>query len=94
MIKNLIPIGNSLGLIIDRPILNLLNIDRDTELEITTDGKTLTIQPVGMETRKKSAAKSSAAKGKTTSPAADDEQSPTVKDAARSFLDEFRDALK
>ncbi len=45
MIKNLTAIGNSLGLIIDRPILDLLGITRDTPLEITTDGVGLTIRP-------------------------------------------------
>ncbi len=47
MIKTLRPVGNSLGLIIDRPILELLGIDRDTQLQITTDGKILYIEPVG-----------------------------------------------
>lgn len=46
MIKNLSAIGNSLGLIIDRPILELLGITRDTPLEITTDGTSLMIRPV------------------------------------------------
>ena len=46
MRKKLKPIGNSLGLIIERPILELLNIDQNTELEITTDGNGLYIRPV------------------------------------------------
>jgi antitoxin MazE len=46
MIKTLRPIGNSLGLIIDRAILELLKIDRDTPLEIRTDGESLIIRPV------------------------------------------------
>jgi antitoxin component of MazEF toxin-antitoxin module len=46
MIKQLTKIGNSLGLIIDRPILELLKIDRETQLEISTDGKGLVIRPV------------------------------------------------
>ena len=45
MTKTLTAIGNSLGLIIERPILDLLKIDRDTPLEITTDGKGLYIKP-------------------------------------------------
>ena len=45
MTKTLTAIGNSLGLIIDRPILELLKIDKDTPLEIETDGKSLTIRP-------------------------------------------------
>jgi hypothetical protein len=46
MIKTLRPVGNSLGLIIDRPILELLGIDRGTPLRLTTDGKVLHIEPV------------------------------------------------
>jgi antitoxin MazE len=46
MIKTLTPIGNSLGIIIDRPILELLRIDRETPLEITTDGKGFYVRPV------------------------------------------------
>ena len=47
MIKTLRPVGNSLGLIIDRPILELLGIDRQTQLHLKTDGKILYIEPVG-----------------------------------------------
>ena len=46
MRKKLTAIGNSLGLVIEKPILELLEIDRDTELEIRTDGTGLIIQPV------------------------------------------------
>lgn len=46
MRKNLSVIGNSLGLVIEKPILELLNITRDTELEVTTDGKRLIVEPV------------------------------------------------
>lgn len=46
MVKTLSVIGNSLGLIIERPILDLLNIDRDTKLEVRTDGEALIIRPV------------------------------------------------
>jgi len=49
MTKTLTAIGNSLGLIIERPILDLLKIDRDTPLEITTDGKGLYIKPAGID---------------------------------------------
>ncbi|HWO24685.1 MAG TPA: hypothetical protein VNO30_38345 [Kofleriaceae bacterium] len=45
MIKKLSAVGNSLGLIIERPILELLGIDRDTELEVKTDGEALIIRP-------------------------------------------------
>ena len=46
LLKKLAPIGNSLGLVLERPILDLLGIDRDTMLEIRTDGDTLVIKPV------------------------------------------------
>ena len=51
MLKKLSAIGNSLGLVIEKPILELLKIDRETELEVTTDGTRLIIEPV--EVRKK-----------------------------------------
>ena len=46
MKKKLTTVGNSLALIIDRPILELLGIDAETELDIRTDGKGLNIRPV------------------------------------------------
>lgn len=46
MVKKLSPVGNSLGLIIDRPILELLDINKDTPLEFRTDGEALIIRPV------------------------------------------------
>jgi antitoxin MazE len=46
MRKNLSAIGNSLGIVIEKPILELLNITRDTVLEVTTDGSRLIIEPV------------------------------------------------
>lgn len=46
MRKNLSAIGNSLGIVIEKPILELLGITRDTELEVTTDGTRLIVEPV------------------------------------------------
>lgn len=46
MVKTLSPIGNSLGLIIDKAILDLLGIARDTPLDIKTDGEALIIRPI------------------------------------------------
>jgi len=45
MIKKLTVIGNSLGLIIEKPILELVGIDKDSPLEVTTDGEGLIIRP-------------------------------------------------
>ncbi len=59
MKKKLSAVGNSYGLVIEKPILELLDIDRDTELEMTTDGKCLIIMPIrtGKKSLKASAAK-------------------------------------
>lgn len=46
MRKKLSAIGNSLGIVIEKPILELLDIDRDTELDMKTDGNRLIIEPV------------------------------------------------
>lgn len=46
MIKKLTAIGHSLGIILDRPVLDLLNINRETELTVTTDGDALILRPV------------------------------------------------
>jgi len=46
MIKKLTKHGNSLALVIDRPVLDLLKIDAETPLEITTDGEVMIISPV------------------------------------------------
>ena len=53
MIKKLSAIGNSLGLVIDRPILDLLGIAKDTLLEITTDGKALIIRPAKLSRKER-----------------------------------------
>jgi antitoxin component of MazEF toxin-antitoxin module len=46
MIKKLIKHGNSTAIILDKPILNILNISNDTELKISTDGVSIIITPV------------------------------------------------
>lgn len=43
MIKTLTKHGNSYALVIDKPILELLNISPDSPLEVSTDGKMLMI---------------------------------------------------
>jgi antitoxin MazE len=52
MQKKLTRHGNSLALVIDKGVLELLNIDDQTLLEITTDGSILLISPVRDENRK------------------------------------------
>ena len=46
MTKTLIKHGNSLALVIDKPILEMLQISADTPLELTTDGDAILISPV------------------------------------------------
>ena len=53
MVKKLVAHGNSAALIIDKPILELRNLDMDTPLEITTDGRNLIISPVETVDRQK-----------------------------------------
>jgi antitoxin component of MazEF toxin-antitoxin module len=43
--KKLSKHGNSLALVIDRSILELLGIDENTKLEISTDGQALVVMP-------------------------------------------------
>jgi antitoxin component of MazEF toxin-antitoxin module len=54
MIKKLSKHGNSLALVIDRSILELLGINEKTALELSTDGESLVVAPVrGTKRRKK-----------------------------------------
>jgi antitoxin component of MazEF toxin-antitoxin module len=53
MIKKLTKHGNSLALVIDKPVLELLKIEHDTPLDITTDGKRLFIEPAQPSARRK-----------------------------------------
>ncbi len=47
MIKKLVRHGNSLALVIDKPVLDLLKINENTQLEIKTlDGESLEIKPI------------------------------------------------
>jgi antitoxin MazE len=55
--KKLTPFGNSYGIVIDKPILELLHITKDTELELSTDdGKRIIIQPKSLSRQERLAA--------------------------------------
>ncbi len=58
MIKTLTKHGNSYALVIDKPILELLNFAPDAPLEITTDGRVLTISLASGSSREARLAKS------------------------------------
>ena len=53
MTKKLSKHGNSLALVIDRSILELLGIDERTTLDISTDGRALVIAPAPDNRRRK-----------------------------------------
>jgi len=53
MVKKLTRHGNSLALVIDKPVLDLLEIDADTPLSLTTDGQCLIVSPVRNASRRK-----------------------------------------
>ena len=46
MKKNLTRHGNSLALVIEKPILELLGADAETLFDITTDGNALILTPI------------------------------------------------
>jgi antitoxin component of MazEF toxin-antitoxin module len=53
MVKKLTKHGNSLALVIDRPILDLLKIDFETPLDVSTDGRRLIVSPAKTSDRRK-----------------------------------------
>jgi antitoxin component of MazEF toxin-antitoxin module len=53
MTKTLIKHGNSLALVIDKPILEMLQISADTPLELTSNGDSLLVSPVRDKARQK-----------------------------------------
>ena len=46
MVKKLTKTGNSLALVIDKPLLDLVKIDADTPLEVSSDGNVIVISPL------------------------------------------------
>jgi antitoxin component of MazEF toxin-antitoxin module len=49
--KKLARHGNSRALLIEKPILDLLNIDETTTLQLSTDGESLILTPITAEAR-------------------------------------------
>jgi antitoxin component of MazEF toxin-antitoxin module len=45
MVKRLIQHENSVALVIDKPIMEMLNITNETTFELSTDGKNLILSP-------------------------------------------------
>ncbi len=53
MIKTLTKHGNSLALVIEKPVLELIGADADTQFDISTDGQALILTPVKDAGRRK-----------------------------------------
>jgi antitoxin component of MazEF toxin-antitoxin module len=53
MVKTLTKHGNSYALVIEKPIMDLLHIQPETQLEISTDGKSILIRPLDTARQKK-----------------------------------------
>lgn len=57
MVKKLTRHGNSLALVLERGVLDLLSIDSETPLNVSTDGQVLIVAPVKDEKRRRKFAK-------------------------------------
>ena len=53
MVKKLIQHGNSVALVIDKPIMEMLNITNETTFELSTDGRNLILSPQAEYTQEK-----------------------------------------
>jgi antitoxin component of MazEF toxin-antitoxin module len=51
VIRKMIQQGSNGAIVIDKTIMELLDFDMDTPLEISTDGKSLIISPIANENR-------------------------------------------
>jgi hypothetical protein len=51
MIKKLSKHGNSLAILIDKPILDLLGMDEHTYINIKTDGTNIIIEPIKSQSK-------------------------------------------
>ena len=69
MIKSLTKHGNSLALVIEKPILELLGADIETQFDISTDGQVLILSPI-KDTNRSAAFKAALEKANTRYPKA------------------------
>jgi antitoxin MazE len=53
MIKKLTRTGNSIALVLDRPLLEAVNIDPDQPVEVSTNGEMIVISPVKPKRRER-----------------------------------------
>jgi antitoxin MazE len=62
MIKNLTPIGNSEGLILDKTLLGLLGLERGAAVEIQIEGETMIVRRAPKDAQEGRAARFSEAR--------------------------------
>ena len=62
LFKHLMKIGNSSALVIDRPLLEILDISAGGRVQLTTDGQKLTVQAAAPIAQQKGKNRSSKAK--------------------------------
>lgn len=62
MIKNLTPIGNSEGIILDKTLLGLLGLERGAAVEIQVEGETMIVRRASREAIEGRAARFNAAR--------------------------------
>ncbi len=53
MIKTLTKHGNSLALVVEKPVLDLIGADATTKFDVTTDGDVLILTPIKDKGREK-----------------------------------------
>ena len=55
MIKKLTPVGNSHAIILDKPLLSLVEADSSTQFQVEVSGGVIVLRPVKAEPRKRRA---------------------------------------
>lgn len=53
MIKKLTRQGNSRALVIEKPVMDLLKINADSQIEVRTDGRSLLLTPIVPQTEER-----------------------------------------
>lgn len=51
IVKKLTRLGNSSALVVDRALMQLMDIDADTPLKVTVQGRRMTVEPLSDEER-------------------------------------------
>jgi antitoxin MazE len=57
MIKKLTRIGNSVGIVLDKPILEHLGLEEGSEVEVSTNGNVVLVTPLRPEARRRKLSK-------------------------------------